>query len=38
VAVWEEEIRVLGVPAALDPVVVRVARFVFGWALDRLLA
>ncbi|RAG87338.1 SRPBCC family protein [Streptacidiphilus pinicola] len=36
-ALWVEEIRVRGVPAALDPLVARVARLVFGRALDGLL-
>ncbi|MEY9877639.1 hypothetical protein ABH931_007163 [Streptacidiphilus sp. MAP12-33] len=37
-AVWVEEIRVKGVPAALDPLTARVARAVFGRALDHLLS
>jgi hypothetical protein len=38
VAGWEEEIRILGLPATLDPVVAAVARRVFARALDRLLS
>ena len=37
-AAWVEEIRVSGLPAALDPVTARVARLVFGRALDGLLS
>ena len=37
VALWVEEIRVRGLPAAADPLVVRVSRLVFGRALDGLL-
>ncbi|MCT4353868.1 SRPBCC family protein [Streptomyces sp. Je 1-79] len=36
-AVWEEELRVRGVPAALDPVLALAGRRVFGRALDGLL-
>lgn len=36
-ALWVEEIRVRGLPAAFDPLVAPVARLVFGRALDGLL-
>ena len=35
--IWSEEIAVMGVPRVLDPVTERVARVVFGRALDGLL-
>ncbi|MFF6777152.1 SRPBCC family protein [Streptomyces sp. NPDC012637] len=35
--VWTEELRVWGVPAALDPVLAAAGRLVFGRALDVLL-
>ncbi|MEU7024075.1 SRPBCC family protein [Streptomyces sp. NPDC046203] len=35
--VWREELRLRGVPAALDPVLAVVGRVVFGRALDGLL-
>jgi hypothetical protein len=35
---WVEEIRLRGLPAALDPLVTGVARLVFGRVLDTLLA
>ncbi|WP_042416453.1 Immediate-early protein 2 [Streptacidiphilus anmyonensis] len=35
--VWVEEIRVRGLPAALDPLVAGVARLVFGRVLEALL-
>ncbi|MBY8882985.1 SRPBCC family protein [Actinacidiphila acidipaludis] len=34
---WREELRVRGVPRALDPVTVAAGRFIFGRALDTLL-
>ena len=34
---WREELRVRGVPAALDPVTVAAGRFIFGRVLDTLL-
>jgi hypothetical protein len=37
-AVWVEDIRIRGLPAAFDPVTARVARFVFGRALDAVLS
>ncbi|MET7713836.1 SRPBCC family protein [Streptomyces sp. NPDC005407] len=37
VVVWVEELRIRLVPRLLDPLVVRVARLVFGRALDGLL-
>ncbi|MGW5422501.1 SRPBCC family protein [Streptomyces sp. NPDC003943] len=35
--VWREELRLRGVPAALDPVLAAAGRLVFGRALDGLL-
>ncbi|MFF4169676.1 SRPBCC family protein [Streptomyces sp. NPDC001744] len=35
--VWTEELSVRGVPGALDPVLARAGRFLFGRALDGLL-
>jgi hypothetical protein len=37
VVVWVEELRIRPVPRLFDPLVVRVARLVFGRALDGLL-
>lgn len=37
-AAWAEELRISGLPTALDPVTARVARLVFGRALDGLLS
>ena len=34
---WREDLRVRGVPRALDPVTVTTARFIFGRVLDTLL-
>ncbi|WP_232248297.1 SRPBCC family protein [Streptacidiphilus rugosus] len=37
-AVWVEDIRIRGLPAAFDPITARIARLVFGRALDRVLS